>query len=67
MLLTVSLAAVVGYLNGDFGVPYLLVLMIGLAAALGWVMQRTSFGRRVPTPWVAASRPAAVPGSRWAQ
>jgi D-xylose transport system permease protein len=63
VLLTVSLAAVVGYLNSNFGVPYLLVLMIGLAAALGWVMQRTSFGRHVYAVGggIEASRRAGVP------
>ena len=46
-LLAVTLTGVVAYLNGNFGVPYLFVLMVGLAAVLGWVMQRTIFGRHV--------------------
>jgi D-xylose transport system permease protein len=62
-LLTIALTVVVGYLNSNFGVPYLLVLMICLAAALGWVMQRTPFGRHVYAVGggIEASRRAGVP------
>ena len=62
-LLAGSLAGLVAYLNSNFGVPYLLVLMVGLAAGLGWVMQRTPFGRHVYAVGggIEASRRAGVP------
>jgi D-xylose transport system permease protein len=62
-LLAASLSGAVAYLNGNFGVPYLLLLMVGLATALGWVMQRTVFGRYVYAVGggLEASRRAGVP------
>jgi len=62
-LLAGALASVVGYLNSNFGVPYLFVLMVGLAAALAWIMQRTVFGRHVYAVGGGseASRRAGVP------
>lgn len=61
--LAAALAGLVVYLNGNFGVPYLLVLMVGLVIALGWVLQRTIFGRHVYAVGgsIEASRRAGVP------
>jgi D-xylose transport system permease protein len=39
--------AVVAVLNTNFGVPYVLLVFAGIAVALGWVLQRTIFGRYV--------------------
>jgi D-xylose transport system permease protein len=38
---------VVAFLNRNFGVPYVFVLVVALAAMLGWIMRRTLFGRYV--------------------
>jgi D-xylose transport system permease protein len=45
--LAAGLGAVVAFLNGNFGVPYVLVLFLTVGAALGWIMRRTFFGRYV--------------------
>lgn len=37
----------VAVLNNNFGVPYVLLVFGGVALALGWVMQRTIFGRHI--------------------
>lgn len=37
----------VAVLNSNFGVPYVLLVFGGVALALGWVMQRTIFGRHI--------------------
>jgi D-xylose transport system permease protein len=60
---TIGLLAVVAYLNDNFGVPYLLVLLLGLAAVLGWVTRRTLFGRYIYAVGgnIEASRRAGVP------
>ena len=42
-----GLVIMVGYLNRYLGVPYLLVILLGLAAALGWVTQRSVYGRHL--------------------
>jgi D-xylose transport system permease protein len=42
----VALAAV-AILNTNFGVPYVLLVFTGVAVALGWVLQRTIFGRHL--------------------
>jgi D-xylose transport system permease protein len=45
--LAVALGALVAFLNGNFGVPYVFVLFTTLAVVLGWIMRRTFFGRYV--------------------
>jgi D-xylose transport system permease protein len=64
-LCTAALAGLVGYLNSNFGVPDLLVLVLGFAVALGWVTQRTVFGRHLYAVGgnTEASRRAGVPVS----
>jgi D-xylose transport system permease protein len=42
-----GLAIVVGYLNQYLGVPYLLVILLALIAGLGWVTQRSVYGRHL--------------------
>jgi D-xylose transport system permease protein len=42
-----GLAVMVGYLNQYLGVPYLLVILLGLVAGLGWVTQRSVYGRHL--------------------
>jgi len=37
----------VALLNTNFGVPYVLLVFGGVALALGWLMQRTIFGRHI--------------------
>ena len=44
---TAALAVVVGYLNQYLGVPYLLVILLGMIAALGWVTRRSAYGRHL--------------------
>ena len=63
LLLAAALAAVVAFLNGNFGVPYVLVLFLSVGAVLGWVMRRTFFGRYVYAVGgnAEASRRAGVP------
>jgi D-xylose transport system permease protein len=38
---------VVAYLDDYFGVPWMLVLLVGVALALGWVTTRTQLGRHL--------------------
>jgi D-xylose transport system permease protein len=47
LALAAALGAVVAFLNGNFGVPYVLVLFLTVGAVLGWIMRRTFFGRYV--------------------
>ncbi|HWX08870.1 MAG TPA: hypothetical protein VNY33_02735 [Gaiellaceae bacterium] len=60
-----ALLGVVAFLNSNFGVPYVLVLFLGVAAALGWLMRRTFFGRYIYAIGgnAEASRRAGVPVS----
>ena len=44
-LIAGGLIGVVAFLNSNFGVPYVLVLFLTVAAMLGWIMRRTFFGR----------------------
>jgi D-xylose transport system permease protein len=37
----------VAFLNTNFGVPYVLLVFLGVGVALGWTMRRTIFGRFV--------------------
>jgi len=46
-LLAVALAALVAFLDRNFGVPYVLVLFLAVGAILGWIMRRTFFGRYI--------------------
>ena len=48
-ILSVAIASfgLVAFLNTNFGVPYVLLIFGGVALALGWVLQRTVFGRHV--------------------
>jgi D-xylose transport system permease protein len=46
-LITCAVFGVVAFLNGNFGVPYVLVLVIGVAGALGWISRRTIYGRYI--------------------
>jgi D-xylose transport system permease protein len=57
------LAGIVAFLNGNFGVPYVLVLFLSVGAVLGWIMRRTFFGRYVYSVGgnAEASRRAGVP------
>jgi D-xylose transport system permease protein len=63
VLIGAGLLGVVAFLNGNFGVPYVLVLFLSIAAALGWVTRRTFFGRYVYAVGgnAEASRRAGVP------
>jgi D-xylose transport system permease protein len=63
LLLAAALAAVVAFLNSNFGVPYVLVLFLSVGAVLGWVMRRTFFGRYLYAVGgnAEASRRAGVP------
>jgi D-xylose transport system permease protein len=63
VLVTVLAFGVVALLNDNFGVPYVLVLVIGIALVLGWVMRRTLFGRYVYAIGgnAEASRRAGIP------
>jgi D-xylose transport system permease protein len=38
---------VVAYLDGYFGVPWMLVLLVGVALVLGWITSRTQLGRHL--------------------
>jgi D-xylose transport system permease protein len=62
-LVAAGLSALVAYLNNNFGVPDVLVVMLGLAACLGWILRRTVFGRHIYAVGgnVEASRRAGVP------
>jgi D-xylose transport system permease protein len=63
LLVAAGLAAVVTFLNRNFGVPYVLVLFLSVGAVLGWVMRRTLFGRYLYAVGgnAEASRRAGVP------
>lgn len=63
VLLAAAMLAITAFLNGNFGVPFVLVVFVGVAAALGWVMRRTLFGRYVYSIGgnAEASRRAGVP------
>jgi D-xylose transport system permease protein len=63
LALAAGLSAVVAFLNGNFGVPYVLVLFLTVGAVLGWIMRRTFFGRYVYAVGgnAEASRRAGVP------
>jgi D-xylose transport system permease protein len=63
VLTAAALFGAVAFLNGNFGVPYVLVLFLAIAAALGWVMRRTFFGRYLYAVGgnAEASRRAGVP------
>jgi D-xylose transport system permease protein len=62
-VLAAVLAGIVAFLNGNFGVPYVLVLFLSVGAVLGWVMRRTFFGRYLYSVGgnAEASRRAGVP------
>jgi D-xylose transport system permease protein len=63
LLISAGLFGVVAFLNSNFGVPYVLVLFLAVAAVLGWVMRRTFFGRYIYAVGgnSEASRRAGVP------
>jgi D-xylose transport system permease protein len=46
-LIAVGLFALVGYLNAYFGIPYLLVILLGLTVVFGWVTRRSVVGRHL--------------------
>jgi D-xylose transport system permease protein len=46
-LIAGGLFALVGYLNAYFGIPYLLVILLGLTVIFGWVTRRTIVGRHL--------------------
>jgi D-xylose transport system permease protein len=54
---------IVAFLDQDFGVPYVLLVFVGIAVALGWVTRRTIFGRHIYAVGgnAEASRRAGVP------
>jgi D-xylose transport system permease protein len=62
-LVAAALFGVVAFLNGNFGVPYVLVLFLAVAGALGWLVKRTFFGRYIYAIGgnAEASRRAGVP------
>jgi D-xylose transport system permease protein len=63
VLVAIGLAALVAYLNHNFGVPEILAIVLIIAAGLGWILQRTIFGRHVYAIGgnAEASRRAGVP------
>jgi D-xylose transport system permease protein len=63
VLVGAALFGAVGFLNSNFGVPYVLVLFLGVAVVLGWVTRRTFFGRYIYAVGgnAEASRRAGVP------
>jgi D-xylose transport system permease protein len=63
VLVGAALLGVVGFLNSNFGVPYVLVLFLAVAVALGWVTRRTFFGRYLYAVGgnAEASRRAGIP------
>jgi D-xylose transport system permease protein len=65
LLVAAALLGIVGFLNSNFGVPYVLVLFVAVGVVLGWVMRRTFFGRYVYAIGgnAEASRRAGVPVS----
>ncbi len=46
-LIAIGLFALVAYLNVYFGIPYLLVFLLGLTVVFGWVTRRTVVGRHL--------------------
>jgi D-xylose transport system permease protein len=62
-LTAIASLGVVAFLDRDFGVPYVLVIVVGLGVALGWVTRRTIFGRHLYAVGgnAEASRRAGVP------
>jgi D-xylose transport system permease protein len=62
-VIAAGLLGVVAFLNSNFGVPYVLVLFLSVAAGLGWVTRRTFFGRYIYAVGgnAEASRRAGVP------
>jgi D-xylose transport system permease protein len=63
LIVGVVLIATVSYLNSNFGVPFVLVLFLGISISLGWVTQRTQFGRDIYAIGgsAEASRRAGIP------
>jgi D-xylose transport system permease protein len=63
LALAAGVCAVVAFLNGNFGVPYVLVLFLTVGSVLGWIMRRTFFGRYLYAVGgnAEASRRAGVP------
>jgi D-xylose transport system permease protein len=63
VLVGAALLGVVGFLNSNFGVPYVLVLFLAVAVVLGWVTRRTFFGRYLYAVGgnAEASRRAGIP------
>jgi D-xylose transport system permease protein len=61
----VAAFGLVALLNRNFGVPYVLLVFGGVAIALGWMLQRTIFGRHIYAVGGnrEASRRAGVPVS----
>jgi D-xylose transport system permease protein len=61
--LAAGVCAVVAFLNGNFGVPYVLVIFLTVGAVLGWIMRRTFLGRYLYAVGgnAEASRRAGVP------
>ena len=47
VVVTAGSFGLVAMLNSNFGVPYVLLVFGGVALALGWMMQRTIFGRHL--------------------
>ena len=47
LAVTAGSFGLVAMLNSNFGVPYVLLVFGGVALALGWMMQRTIFGRHL--------------------
>jgi D-xylose transport system permease protein len=46
-LIALATFGLVAFLNRNFGVPYVLVLVVAVAAVLGWISRRTFFGRYI--------------------
>ncbi|HEY2073219.1 MAG TPA: hypothetical protein VGG88_06565 [Gaiellaceae bacterium] len=63
VVVAAGLSGIVAFLNGNFGVPYVLVLFLAVAAVLGWIMRRTFFGRYLYAVGgnAEASRRAGIP------
>jgi D-xylose transport system permease protein len=47
VLVALATFGIVAFLNSNFGVPYVFVLVIAVAALLGWITRRTLFGRYI--------------------
>jgi D-xylose transport system permease protein len=63
VLVAAGAFGIVALLNRDFGVPYVLLVFLGVALGLGWVLRRTIFGRHVYAVGgnAEASRRAGIP------